>query len=216
MDIFQYKTKKVVKPIYKYPALLVFLLLLVLFARPVLVSLAKFLELPQSDAHCDVIVVEGGPALSEYFMTQALKPYLAGQVDKIVLIIHTYDLNPTIFGIKNYRPFVDAALDSLGIPPDDYDLLMLDIQDPYTYNSAVALKNTLKNIRSILVFNDNFHMRRSYLTFKKVFADTDITIHPYTYEIYLNAENWWTSGNGWRRVVGEYIKLTFYWIKGYI
>ena len=93
---------------------------------------------------------------------------------------------------------------------------MLDVPDPYTYNSAVALADTIKNIKSLLVFSDNFHMRRSYLTFKKVFEPRGIEVFPYTYEIYLNSKNWWTSGNGWRRVFTEYIKLTFYWMNGYI
>lgn len=216
MKIFAYKTKKVIRPIIKYPAIAIFILLIVFLHKPILISIAEYLELPSSTKKCDVVIMEGGPALSEYFVTQALVPYYSGQAKKIILVLHTYDLKPTIFGVSNYRPLVEATFDSLGIPKSDYQLLMLDVQDPYTYNSAVALADTLKDIGSILVFNDNFHMRRSYLTFKKIFRKKNIDVYPYTYEIYLNSRNWWTSGNGWKRVVTEYIKLTFYWVHGYI
>jgi hypothetical protein len=216
VKIFDYKTKKVVKPTIKVPAIIILLIFIVLLHKPVFIAMAKVLEVPRSDEKCDVIVVEGGPAFSEYFVTQALKAYTSGQAEKIILVLHTYDLKPTIFGISNYRPFVEAAFDSLGIPKEDYKLLMLDVPDPYTYNSAVALADTIKNIESLLVFSDNFHMRRSYLTFKKVFEPKGVKVFPYTYDIYLNSKNWWTSGNGWRRVLSEYIKLIFYWINGYI
>ncbi|MBN1559719.1 YdcF family protein [candidate division KSB1 bacterium] len=179
--------------------------------------MAEFLTLPRSDARCDVIVVEeGGPAFSDYFVTQALQAYHSGQARKIVLALHAYESQPTIFGIQNYRRFIELTLDSLNIPPHDYQFYLLNIQDPYTYNSAVALSDTLKNIRSLLLFSDNFHMRRSYLTYKKVFDRKNIAVHPYTFDIYLNSSNWWTSVNGWRRIITEYIKLIFYWMKGYI
>lgn len=179
-------------------------------------AVAKFLELPRSHLSCDAIIIESGPAFSEYFVTQALEAYYSGQAKKIIMVLHSYDLKPTIFGIRNYRTFVESAFDSLGIPKQNYLLLMLDIQDPYTLNSAIALADTLADVRSILVFNDNFHIRRSTLTYQKIFAAKNIAVYPYTYEIYLNSSNWWKSANGWRRVIDEYIKLTFYWVKGYI
>lgn len=216
MKIFQHKTKRVIKPVFRYAALAALLILAAAMTKPALIVLAKFLELPRSHVRCDAIIIESGPAFSEYFVTQALQAYYSGQAKKIIMVLHSYDLKPTIFGIRNYRTFVESALDSLGIAKQDVMLLLPDIQDPYTYNSAVALADTLRDIHSVLVFNDNFHIRRSYLTYKKIFAAKNIAVYPYTYEIYLNSSNWWTSANGWRRVIDEYIKLIFYWIKGYI
>ncbi len=216
MTIFEYKTKRVIKPVYKYPAILFFIVLIFLLQKPLLIALAEGLDMPRSSQKCDAIVVEGGPAFSEYFITQALTAYTSGQADKIILVLHTYDLEPTIFGIRNYRSYVEAAFDSLGIPNTDYHLYMFDVPDPYTYNSAVALADTLTDIKSLLVFNDNFHMRRSYLTFKKIFEAKNIQVYPFTFDIYLNSRNWWSSGNGWRRIVTEYTKLAFYWLNGYI
>lgn len=216
MQIFEYRTKKVIRPIVKYPAFALFILLIFLLHKPLFIAMAKVLEVPKSNKKCDVIVVEGGPAFSEYFITQALKAYYSGQAKKIILVLHTYDLKPTIFGIRNYRQFVESAFDSLNIPTSDYELMMFDVPDPYTYNSAVALADTIKDVHSLLVFSDNFHMRRSFLTFKKVFEPKGISVYPYTYDIYLNSRNWWSSGNGWRRIFTEYIKLIFYWLNGYI
>ncbi|MBN1466999.1 YdcF family protein [candidate division KSB1 bacterium] len=217
MTLYYYKTKKVVKPIYKLFLAAAIISAGLLLIKPIGVGLADFLSLPKSDATCDVIVVEeGGAALSDYVVTEAIKVYHAGQAKKIILVLHGDDLKPTAFGIANYRRHVESAFDSLKIPTHDYQFLMLNVQDPYTYNSARALADTLTNIHSLLLFDDNFHMRRSYLTFKKVFERRNIAVHPYTFEIYLNSKNWWTSANGWRRVITEYTKLIFYWMKGYI
>ncbi len=191
-------------------------LVLALVAKSGLVAIADYLQLPSATQHCDVLVVQAGATVDDYVMQQALNVYDSGQVDQLLLVLHSYDLQPAVFGMPNYRQRVIEALDSLNIPQQDYEVLFIPLQDPYTYNSALALVDTLQNVDSILLFDDNFHIRRSYLTYKKVLEKKNITVRPYTMEIYLNSNNWWTSANGWRRVIDEYIKLTFYWIKGYI
>jgi hypothetical protein len=217
LAIYYYKTRKTIKPIYKLLLGAIVIAAALLLAKPIAVALADFLTIPRSATRCDVIVVEeGGSVFSDYIISQALEAYYTGQAKKIILALHAYESRIAIFGMQDYRKFVESTLDSLKIPAQDYKFYLLNIQDPYTYNSALALADTLKDIRSLLLLNDNFHMRRSYLTFKKVFKKKNIAVYPYTVDIYLNSKNWWTSANGWRRVITEYIKLIFYCMKGYI
>jgi hypothetical protein len=41
-------------------------------------------------------------------------------------------------------------------------------------------------------------------------------VYAHSTDIYINEHNWWYSVNGIKRVINEYIKLTVYWLRGYI
>jgi uncharacterized SAM-binding protein YcdF (DUF218 family) len=196
--------------------LLAGVLVVSLLCRPSLIQTAKFLEMPCTDQPSEVMIIEGGYGLSNYTMNEAIAVYRRGLAGKIVITLHSYDKQPDIFGIDHYENYIAAALDSLRIPKSDYRIFLIEVDEPYTYNAAKALSDSLPNIRSLLVFSDNFHIRRSYLAFKKIFGARGVIVRPYTIPIYLNAYNWWTSINGWRRIIDEYMKLTYYWFKGYI
>lgn len=187
-------------------------------AGPLLRAAGRYLSVPSSNQNCDVLIVESGSTVADYVMQEAIRLYQNNRVQKIMIVLHTYDLNPGVFGMNNYDQLVVQAFDSLGIPASGYSILHLGVKDPYTYNTAVALTDTLirKNVKSVLLLNDNFHIRRSLLTYRKAFQPTEIKVYPHVLPIYLTFENWWRSGNGWRRVVGEYLKLAFYFFNGYI
>ncbi len=216
MNLFTTKTKRVLRLRYRLLLLAIIAIVLGLLAKPVLIGVADYLDMPSTTQPCDVLVIQAGSTVGDYAMHQALDVYKSGLARQILLVLHSYDVQPATFGLSHYRHIVIHTLDSLGIPQPDYSVLFIPLQDPYTYNSAVALADTLKGVKSILLFDDNFHIRRSYLTYKKVFEKKNILVRPYTMDIYLNSKNWWYSANGWRRVIDEYIKLTFYWINGYI
>lgn len=216
MQWFDIRQRKTLKLKYKLLFLTFIILIVLLFSKPLLISLARFLDVPNSNETCDVMIVEGGPSLAEYTVCEAVKVYEQGLTRRLLFVLHAYDLKPTIFAVPQYEKLVAAALDSMGVPPQDFDIMLVATKDPYTYNTAKALSDSLQDINSILIFNDSFHMRRSYLTYKKIFSERNISVHAFTLPIYLNAKNWWRSGNGWRRVVDEYIKLGFYRCNGYI
>ncbi len=201
---------------YKAAIFALLLFIILIFGKSILIYMAQRLDVPDTDTPCDVMVVQGGPSLAEYVVMQAIKVYKKGLARHILFVLHAYDLKPTIFGVPHYERLVATALDSLGIPKEDYSIMLVQLSDPYTYNTAKALADSLNGIRSLLVFSDNFHIRRSYLVYKKIFEPRGVEVHAWSMPIYLHADNWWRFANGWRRVVDEYIKLTFYRIKGYI
>lgn len=216
MQWFKTRTRKTLQLKYKLFILALIIVFSLIFAKPILISMARFLDVPDSQTTCDVMVIEGGPSLAEYMVLEAIKVYEQGLTKHLLFVLHSYDLKPTIFAVPQYEQLVAAQLDSLGIPAKDFTILLVETVDPYTYNTAKALADSLGDISSILIFSDSFHMRRSYLTFKKIFSEKNIDVYAYSMPIYLNATNWWRFANGWRRVVDEYIKLSFYWFNGYI
>ncbi len=188
----------------------------VLGLKPLLIGVAAFLDLPSTDRPSEVMIIEGGYGLSNYTMNAAIELYRRGLASSMVIALHSYDKQPHMFGIDRYERFVASALDSLGIPRSDYRIMLIDVGEPFTYNAALAMADSLAGISSVLVVSDNFHMRRSFLVYKKIFERRGTTVRSYTIPIYLHKRNWWRSLNGWRRVFDEYVKLTFYKLKGYI
>ena len=87
-----------------------------------------------------------------------------------------------------------------------------------TYEDVLyARENIIKNkYKSAIVVSSNFHMRRVYLTFKKVFNGNDITTVFAPVPMNMNGINpnrWWTRENDLIAVFNEYIKLVFYYVK---
>ena len=97
-------------------------------------------------------------------------------------------------------------------------IIDFNVTDPFTYNIARELVPFMRenHFHSLMIILDNFHIRRSYLTYKKVMGEHSIAVYPQTVKIYIDATNWWRAANGVKRVYAEYIKLLFYWCKGYI
>jgi len=214
VTLYTYKTKRVLKTPYKLLLMGLVCVALVLAIRPLLVGMGSFLHLPTVETICDAILVEAGPSISEYYMKQAIEALQCGKARHLIVVLRSYDLNPAIFGIDHYDHYVGAALDSLGLGDHEYTIYKIAVNDPYTYNTARVLADSLSHIRTLYICNDSFHIRRSYMTFVKVLQD--IKVYPYTIDIYIDPKSWYTSLNGWRRVMDEYVKLAYYKINGYI
>ncbi|MDZ7724855.1 MAG: ElyC/SanA/YdcF family protein [candidate division KSB1 bacterium] len=214
--------KRVTRRVWRWPVKLaaaaLLALILVLCAKPILVSAGGWLSMPSSEQHCDALILPSGATVSDYFMQEAIRCYQAGQVDRIIVVMHEYDQPSGVFGLENYHDLFMREIQRRDIPDSAVIPLFLKINDPYTYNTARTLTPSLNalGIDSILLLQDNFHIKRSILTYRHVMNAHGIEVEPYVMQIYLNADNWHTSANGWRRVIDEYIKLIVYRIKGYL
>jgi len=189
-----------------------------IFTKPVFRSMGRYLARPDSTETADIVVVEGGNVVSKIKMNRAIQLYKAGQAKRIYVLLNALQGNVDVFGIGNYDTMIAASLDSLGIPARDYVIHSMAIRGPYARNTALELLKGIKdkNISSILIVNDKFHIRRSYLVYQKVLREIDVRVYTYTFDIYVDTETWWRSIDGVRRVAGEYIKLVYYRFKGYI
>lgn len=199
-------------------AILLLIALLFMLMPALLRGLGAFLDMSPSSQKCDAIIIEGGHTLSNFMTSAAIEAWRRGQVKKIVVTLSGYDGELAVFGLRNYDVLAAAEFVARGVPRDSFLIAIMKINEPYTYNAARALAPMLKKagIRSVLLLHDNFHIKRSYLTYRKVLQGDGLEVHPYTVTIYLNHRNWWKNINGWRRVFEEYFKLAYYWYKDYI
>ena len=189
-----------------------------LFTKPVFRFMGRYLAKPDSMETADLVVVEGGNIVSKIKMNRAIQLYKSGQAKRIYILLNALQGNVDVFGIGNYNDMIAASMDSLGIPAQDYIIHNMAVRGPYARNTALELLKGIKDkkISSILILNDKFHIRRSYLVYKKVLQEVNIKVYTYTFDIYVDTETWWRSTDGVRRVFGEYIKLVYYRFKGYI
>ncbi|MBN1997453.1 YdcF family protein [candidate division KSB1 bacterium] len=172
--------------------------------------------MPPTTQTVDALIVEGGQTVSEIKMTASLNMVQANQARKIVISLNTMEESAT-FAVRNYAALLAAKLDSIGLSERQYFIIHIAVGDPFTYNTARKLSDLIGNdVRSIGIVQDNFHIRRSYLTYKKAFAKKNVTVYPCTFFIYADMNNWWKSLGGIRRIFGEYVKLAFYFYHGYI
>ena len=211
------KTRRMIRWPWKIAILLAMVLILYLARKPILVSMAEYLHVPCQNETADVVVIEGGYFLSNYHMKAGLRAFEEGLVPTILITINNKEGEIDIFGLKDFESILYDALDSLGVDRGSVHLLYLDIKPPFTINTAmqVAAYCQSRGFDSALLVNDNFHMRRSILAYQAVFRIYDLQVYPFTYEIYINAGNWWKAATGVRRVFGEYIKILYYWYHGY-
>ena len=202
---------------YKAALLLAMLLIVWMLREALLVSLGRWLRVDSNVGQVDVAIVEGRETVSALAMRAALDYLRQGKATHILITLVPVD-ESDIFAIPHYDRRLVAVLDSLQVPASAYTVLPLNIADPYTYNISIKLASYChgQNFTSAAIIHDSFHIRRSYLAYKKQFQKYGIKVFAHSTDIYINERNWWHSVNGIKRVINEYIKLTVYWLRGYI
>ncbi|OGL44441.1 MAG: hypothetical protein A2W05_10680 [Candidatus Schekmanbacteria bacterium RBG_16_38_10] len=88
-----------------------------------------------------------------------------------------------------------------------------------TYGESVAVHNLVKerNYKSLVVVSSAYHMRRVALVFKKTFRGRNIKLKfSSASSLSDGLGHWWTNEGKMITLFEEYIKLSFYFIKGYI
>lgn len=212
------KTKKQLRWQFKLSVAAFVVIVVWLVHKPVLVGLAAYLEIPSSTEKSDVVFVDGIDVINLFYMDHVIEMVKTGKVDNIALALTGDTTSTNVFALQNYRQLVLTELNKLGIPDSVVYFLDPIFGDPYSYTLATGLVDFMKehNFKSIALLQDNFHIKRSFLTYQKVMGPHGISVHPERLEIYLNKNNWWKNTNGVRRVYGEYYKLVYYKIRGYI
>lgn len=117
----------------------------------------------------------------------------------------------------NYAEVTKEQISKMGI--EDYKIIPIIQPERGTYNEAVSSKPLFEkySINSVLIVTSNWHVLRTYLTYKKVFKEKPIIFYlaPVESELF-KANNWWRSHYGLEHLFMEYLKLIYYWCNGYI
>ncbi len=175
-------------------------------------KVAEYLIVQDELIPADVIVVMSGRG-SRY--QYAIRLFKEGYARYIMFNYNGED----IFNVVGVRFDPEEMIKNLaisnGIP---LDRIFTDGRCTSTYEDMLyARENIIKNqFKSAIFVSNNFHMRRVYLTFKKVFSGSDvkpifICIPLKKWE--LNPDGWWTREQDLIVVFNEYIKLLFYYFK---
>ncbi|MBC8553594.1 MAG: YdcF family protein [Candidatus Brocadiales bacterium] len=117
----------------------------------------------------------------------------------------------------NYAEVTKEQIIRMGI--EDDKIIPIIQPERGTYNEAVSSKLLFEehNIKSVLIVTANWHMLRTYLTYKKIFEEKPIAFYLAPVEAETcKVNNWWRNHYGLECLFGECLKIICYWFKGYI
>ncbi len=214
------KHKKLLSRFVFFSVFILVLITLLCTKKLWLASMAAVLDVPFTEEHADLVIVEGGNIVPAVFMERAIELIKNNKAEKMLIVLNTADGAVDAFGVDNYPALLDSALKKNNISESQYHILLSHIQDPFTRNSAITIFQYLENepaaTDTLMLLQDTFHAKRSLLAYRKVFEPSEIHVLACSVPIHVNAQNWWQSLSGVRRVYGEYAKFIYYKFKGYI
>lgn len=192
--------------------LVVLMLLLLIFLKPILRGLGNFLVASDPLQKTEAVIVLGGNsyerglAAVEVFKIFPDQRFITtgGNIPIQLLAIDT-----TLFEAELTRHLMVKK----GVPLNQITALTTatstqeEAQEVLTY-----CKNN--NISSITVISSTYHLRRVKWTFEKAFEGSPIEVRFYGAQSEeFTAESWWKSESGLVTTNNEYIKLMYYLLK---
>jgi len=178
---------------------------------------AKLLVVNNPLRHSDILVVLSGSAAYKERIQEAAAIYTQGRADRIVM---TNDNQQGGWSQEKQRNpfFYERGLDEfarLGVPRERIEVLMPPVSS--TYDEALEIKTFLvaNQVKSAVIVTSPYHSRRAFWTFRRVCAGTNVELGIETVALGSDSPGpatWWLRPRGWLVVVGEYLKLVYYWL----
>ena len=197
--------------------LIIIYILLSQYHGPILTALGRYLVLEHPPQKSDLIVCLAG-----------------GNVERGLATADAYHngLAPQIFIAREELPDGYEMLKERGVEyPETIDLVthifrQLGVPGSAIFQSEGPVKSTFEEagvvrdfvkkgeLGSLILITSPTHSRRAWLTYKKVFEDTDVRIlmRPSAYSEFRPGD-WWKRRRYVRAVIIEYQKLIFYRLK---
>ncbi|MFQ6672049.1 MAG: YdcF family protein [Candidatus Tectimicrobiota bacterium] len=194
-------------------ALLAILVLAVVAWRPILTGLGRFLVVDEPPVASDVVVVAGGDVDRLAYGVELVKKGIA---PRLLVLVNPEDC-PRFWDIKCGEKIRRRLLE-MGVREDQ---LIMEARPRSTHTEAVYARQDMERegLGSAVVISEPFHMRRLSWAWRRVFADSDVgltfTAIPFE-RTRVRLEGWWTRERELVFVFEEYVKLGFYWAKGYL
>lgn len=201
-------TKKVV-----WITIVILLLLVILFYKPILTGYAKFLTTNIKLKHSDIVVILGGNPT--YRTDKAIELYKENYSKKIVIIKTLQMVNPKYKNLYLSNDKVSAKILKLHHTP--YILLKPKKPVGSTQDEANTIKDYIiknHNIKSVTLVTDNYHSYRAYHIFNYTFSKynlKDVKLGViYTTNNIFNETNWFKDSHGLSAYILETLKLFKY------
>lgn len=200
---------------FKLFVLIIMVLLIYAFHQYILESIGSYLIVQDYQTnYADVILLEEENSLQKSIELCNSLYYEKG-CKEVWMIRLPYKKN--IISEERFEKTIREALDSAGYK-FKFRFFPFYIDHPYTLNKSLFIADSLKkySYKKVLILTEAFHSRRTYNVYKKILCPEGIEVFCSVYFGEKTASDWWYSANGFRNVTTEYMKLIFYWIKGYI
>jgi len=194
------------------------LLVLSFCYRPILNGAAGYLA-PSEDGKADLVILEGVQVVREGAVAAGKELIFKGQADRLIVVLHQMPKEEQLFALpSNYPKLVQNEMERAGFKRDQFLVMAVPVIHPITLTEAkyvLAELGRLK-VRRAILSSEGFHTRRSYWVYRQEGEKYGIQIIPRPYYISYQKENWWQNIEGVRAFVTEYLKLGYYFLKGYI
>lgn len=188
------------------------LILSIITYRYWLPKIADYLIVQDKLYPADVIVVISGSGSRYQYAVRLFKEGYA----KYILFNYNKEDVFNIVGVKfDPEDMIKNLAISNGMP---LERILLEGRCKSSYEDILYAKENIikKQFKSVIFVSNNFHMRRVYSTFKKIFKEHDIKIifAPVPMEMDgINPDGWWTRERDLVMVFNEYVKLILYYFK---
>ena len=210
------KTKITKQHILKWLFFLFFVayVLITYFHASILTTVGKYLIVEHPPEKSDLLVCLAGENIERGLATA--DAYKDGLAPRIFIAKEELPDGYTLLSDKDisYPESIDLMimlLHGLGVP--ESAIITSDVRINSTFDEARLVRKEAerRGIRSLIILTSPIHTRRAWLTYRKVFENTDIRIFilPSKYSGF-NPEDWWKKRKYIRQVIVEYEKLIFY------
>jgi len=160
----------------------------------------------------DLLVVEGW--MPDHVAEQVIHEFNSGKYQWIVATGGPLQLGGYLCGYRTYAAAMRATLIHLGVDAEKIVAVPApDTKRDRTYASAVALRNWLERshyaVKGINLCSLNVHARRSHYLFRLALGDRYPLGILALDDGRVGENDWWTSSEGVRRVIGEFIAMGY-------
>lgn len=225
--IYDFVRRFIKKTRWVFTTLFFLLLIFMIFKKPILQGFGGFLMCQTPIEKADAIFILGGNVNDRSIL--AAKLYNEGWSNKIIPLGANFDFvqevitgcNPDCIHSDCDPCKPDALLmqeileENLNIPFEA--IIPLPQGTSTKEESDVILEFSIaNNYKNIIIVSDLFHLRRISYVFIDKFQEKNIhVILQGAKSSHYSEEYWWQYEQGLIMLNNEYIKLMYYWIKGY-
>lgn len=215
-DNFFFSKKNCIKTTWKARFLFLFsaAIFLIGFHQFCLDKLYGFLTPSESIGNVDAILIEGWNY--DLQVRKAVDLFKKGHANLLFTTGFEVVKFSECYGTGTLAEVVRNQIIDMGVNPS----LVIAIIQPErgTYTEAISSKTYFEKhqIRSVAIVTTAGHMKRTYLTFNKVFGNSLKIVPVPVAEDWFLKTNWWKTHTGMEFLASEYFKLIYYWAKGYI
>ncbi len=190
---------------------LIILILLICLSLIYFLNIHSFLAC-NAPIKADILVVEGW--LTDIALEGALKEFKTGNYQLLITTGQTLKKGSYLLKYKTFAQLAEATLLALGMERDKLIAVpCVKMKKDRTFTSAQTLSEWLLqsnlNIKTINLYSEDVHTRRSWILFKKVF-EPDIKVGVISFHsIEYDVKKWWISSEGIRTVIPETISYIY-------